>query len=501
MKPIRACLKLSAFQRPLLGVGLLAALAAGSARSEIVLEGLKAIQQLENASGARKVVPKPKDAEPLDKTEVQDPAYAHTLRFLNGDLLRGNLISIDAQKGVRWRSPEARADIEFSTAKLAKILLPRTAKAANEGGACLVQLTNGDELTGNVVLLDDTKLVLETSYAGRMSFPRKRVQSLRLVKAASAAIFEGPTGMEGWTSRTGRNSWRYSNNGFTAQRPGNIGRDIKLPAMARLEMDLSWRGQLQFFLSIYTDGFEEYGNNSYMLQINSGYVYLQRVRRNSGSQHLGQAEVPGLHQRAKAHLEILVNKEARTIALLVDGVLVKQWKENMEWVGSGSGVLFGNQGMGYIRVANVLLTEWDGKIEDRSGAGGKSKTDVAELSNKDKISGTLESIKDGQMTFATAFAKMDIPLDRVQAIEFSGENAVVAEKNPADVRVIFAGRGQLTLALEKWDGQQLLGTSSNFGQVKFNAGAFNQIVFNYDQQKKDSPLEMFGSDEGEIEEQ
>jgi len=237
-----------------------------------------------------------------------------------------------------------------------------------------------------------------------------------------------------------------------------------------------------------------------MLQMNSGYIYMQRVRRNSGSQHLGQAEVPGLYQKAKVHIEILVNKEARTIALLIDGAMVKQWKENMEWVGNGTGVLFCNQSMGYIRVSNLRLTEWDGKIEDRTVSTGKSKTDSVELSNKDKISGTLETIKEEKMTFATAFAKMEIPVDRVFNIELSAEKAEFADKKPTDVRAMFADRGAVTLTLEKWDGQQVLASSSNFGQVKFSAGAFNQFYFNWDiqQAQKKNNAEIFDTDEGDV---
>lgn len=470
-----------------------------AAQGEIILEGIRAIQQIESAIGVRPVVPKPADAEAEKDTPV-DPAYSDSLRFMNGDVLHGNLISIDAAKGVRWRIPDAKGDIDFSAANLAKITLPKKGQAATNEvkDACMVRLTNDDELLGTIVSFDTNKLVFETGYAGKMEMPRKRIQSLRMVKAGSTAIFEGPTGQEGWTSRSGRNSWRYANGGFSSARPGNIGRDIKLPDMARLEFDMNWRGQIQFLVNLYTDGFEEYGNNSYMLQVNSGYVYMQRVRRNAGSQHLGQAEVPGLYQRAKAHFELLVNKEARTIALLIDGVMVKQWKENMEWVGKGTGILFCNQGMGYLRVSNIRLTEWDGKIEDRTAASGKTKDDTVELSNKDKISGNLLSIKDGKMTFATAFANMEIPVDRVFHIELASEKAEVADKNPADVKAIFADRGVITVTLEKWDGQQVVASSGNFGQVKFKAAAFNQFVFNYEAQQKKGGAEMFGTDDGEV---
>jgi hypothetical protein len=169
-------------------------------------------------------------------------------------------------------------------------------------------------------------------------------------------------------------------------------------------------------------------------------------------------------------------------------------------VGNGTGLLLVNQGMGYLRVANIRVTEWDGKIEDRSSAPGKSKEDSVELSNKDKISGTLQQIKEGKMVFATAFANMEIPVDRIFAIELSAEKAEKADTKPTDVRALFGNRGMVTFTLDKWDGQQLLATSSNFGQVKFNAGAFNQLVFNWEiqEQLKKNNLEIFENDTGEV---
>jgi hypothetical protein len=484
---------------PLFGIVALAA----PLSAEIILEGIQALEQVRRVLAPSGAVPKPKDAEAPEKAVPVDPAYADSIRFLNGDILHGNLVAIDAEKGIRWKMPDAKAEIEFLPAKLAKITVGSKNPAKPEKkseGASLVRLTNGDELLGEVISVDTNQLVLATVYAGQMVFPRKNVQAIRMTKASSGAIFEGPLGMEGWTSSRGRSgAWRYVDGSFISSRPGTIGRDVKLPPMARIEFDLNWRGQLQFLLNLYTDGFEEYGNNAYMLQMNSGYIYLQRVRRNGGGHNLGQAEVPFMHTKNKMHVEILANKEARTLALLLDGTLVKQWKDNADWIGSGTGILFCQQGLGYTRISNIKVTEWDGKMEDTSAPAAKSKDDLIELSNRDKISGTLLSIKDGKVVFATAFANMDIPLERVSVIELAGAKAEVPSKKPTDVQAIFSTRGSLTFTLQKWDGQEVLASSPNFGSAKFVASAFKQFVFNIDKQKQQEPVtEIFGTDDGEI---
>lgn len=471
-----------------------------AADGAIVLEGLKAVQQLESLTGVRPVTPKPANNEP-EQGQAVDPAYADVIRLMNGDTLHGNLLGIDGQRGIRWRTPDAQTEIMFKPERVARIVLPvKSTPVPLSSNSCVVALSNGDELMGAIVAVDSERVMLETDYAGMLTFPRKRVAALRMVRGTTGAIYEGPTGMGEWRSRTSRNNWRFQDNSLVATGNGSIGRDVKLPPMARLEFDMAWRGQLQFLLGLYTDSTEEYASNSYLLQMQPGYIYLQRMRRNGGSSHMGQAEYPGLHQKSKVHVEVLVNKEARTIALLLDGSMVKQWKDNLDWGGSGTGIIFGNQNIGLLRISNIRVTEWDGTIQEQGTVQAKTQRDVLELTNKDKISGNLESMKNGMLVFVTAFAKMEIPVDRMQTLEFASEPLEMTPKNPADVRLVFADRGVVTMLIERWDGLQLAAKSSNFGDARFKTTAFRQLYFNWEQQKQEikGPNMMFGSDDGEV---
>ena len=315
---------------------------APTARAEVVLEGLKMLNEIQKAVGNRAATPKSEVPPPEEKSEPADPAYAHTLRFLNGDALHGTLDSIDPQTGVRWKTPDAKNVIEFATTKLFKVILPQSQLSTNKASerSCVLKLTNGDELCGDLVSVDCQTVVTDTTYAGTMTFQRKKVSSILMAKTGTAPVFEGPTSSEGWTLGRGRTGWKYTDGSFSTTRPSLIGRDLKLPPAARLEFDLAWRGPLQFMVSIYSDGFEEYGNNAYMLQLNSGYAYLQRIRKNAGGHNMGQTEATSMFTKSRAHVEILCNKEAKTIALVVDGAMVKQWKDAQDWVAGGTTVLF-----------------------------------------------------------------------------------------------------------------------------------------------------------------
>lgn len=443
-----------------------------------------------------------------------ESARGDRLELLNGDVLHGTFISLDSKSGARWQHPLVKQVMELNPAGIGRIKLdrPKSTNAAPRQ-TCAARLTNGDELVGELVTLDDDKLILETWYAGTLTLPRKMVQSLSPGLSRLSSVFEGPTGPEGWTikgsgggfraMRAGREggSWKFNNGGFSSVGQGSVGRDVKLPAMSNTEFEMQWRGYLQLNVAFYTDTLEGYGGNCYLLSMNYTSVNLQRMSRNGDSGSFGQAELPALNQKSKAHFSIRVNKEQKTIALLMDGALIKQWTDRGDFAGSGTGLLFYQQGQGFVRVSNIRVTTWDGKFEENTAKTGKSKDDLVRLVNNDKISGTLKSIKDGKMNFETAFAPLSVPLERIDQIDLAGEKSEKAASAPNDVRVAFGERGRVTFQLERWDDQQVTGSSLNFGKARFSPAAFSSIQFNIDKQKADQefldPVESGGGIEFE----
>jgi hypothetical protein len=427
----------------------------------------------------------------------KETSRSDLLEFLNGDVLHGTFLSVDPKGGTRWQHAAIKQVVEINPGSISKIRLDRPKSTnATPRQICSVRLTNNDELLGELISLDDESLNLETWYAGSLNIPRKMIGYIAPGQAKLASIYEGPGGLEGWTVKGGGgggrigmvrgggggNSWKYANGAFFSAGNGTIGRDLKLPPLSNIEFDLSWRGYLQLAVSIYSDTLESYGGNSYMMQFNYSSVYMQRMTRNGESSSFGQVEIPAFNQKAKARVSLRSNKETKTISLLIDGAMVKQWTDRGEFA-SGGGLVFFQQGQGFAKISNLRVSEWDGKFEDQSAASAKSKEDLVKLANNDKISGALKTIKDGKMSFNTAFATLDVPIERVAQIELSGEKSDKVGQKAGDVRAVFVDRGTVTFQLERWDDQQVVGNSPNFGKVKFLPTAFTMIQFNLDKVK------------------
>ncbi len=420
-----------------------------------------------------------------------------TVLFRNGDLLAGKLNSIAADKSVVWQRSDVFQPIQFSGANISEIrFAPGKDSISTVSNRCRLELRNGDSLEGKLIRLDAKTIALETTFAGEMVFPRNVVQSLEPLPPDREPIFVGPTGLEGWImgkvnalAAGEAGEWKYANGAFYATHSSSIARDLKLPDAARIEFDVAWKGMLQSAIAIYTshmqpinlankDNEPDFGG-FYSLQINSFVATLMPVKKNEPLKYLGQTPVPQFTQKNRAHIEIRASKKTSIVALFADGVLVKEWMDPDGFAGTGTGMRFVHQGgQGSIKLSNLRITEWDGKMDTKSTNVFVGKSDLANLANGDKVSGTLEVFRDDKVTFATSGTKLDIPFNRISEIQFAGEGNATPDELGANVRAFLHNGGRVTFRVERWNEQEVIGTSPNFGRATFAPQIFERVQLN-----------------------
>lgn len=440
----------------------------------------------------------PTPANPGEATgQPQAGPAQDTLSFLNKDQLHGILLGIDKDTALRWQSPEAHDPIVFKTGQVSQIRLDSHKAHAAAKSAQLVGLTNGDQFPGNVVSLDDKALVLDTWYAGRLSIPRAMLRHITPLSDTSASLYEGPAGLDGWTvgRMGGGRSWAFRDGALVGTNYGTIGRDVKLPDMSNIEFDVMLRGNSQFSIGIYSDRADNFGN-CYMLQLSNGYTELQRYSRNGGSNDLGSTQLQNSMRRDKSHIQLRTNKDKKSIWLSVDDKMVKEWTDSADFNGGGGNIIFSCQPGTFVKISNIKVTKWDGKFDDSTAAGQKSTDDSVELANEDKVTGRLESIQDGKAKFASAYAELNIPLERVEQIDLATAHSEQPKQMPADVRAYFPEGGSVTMQLTQWDAKGCTGSSPNFGTASFSPDAFAKILFNLPAQQQNANADDSGFDTG-----
>lgn len=503
----------------------------------------------EGAKPLTVLLPKPPVAAPIAVPIPTGPRL-ETLTLLSGDNFRGNFLSFDANSGLRWQHPAIKQPFEVDAGSLSLIRVERPkAKGAGQRHTFAVKFVNDDELLGEVLEMDAEKLLFKTWYAGTLTIPRKAVRSITPGQSSPTAIYEGPTGMEGWSGGN-RNSvgravpmgvnfgavginigglvpgvaivpgvardavqlfegnvivngvqiggapvarpslaaaatasgWQFSNDAFVNTTTGaTIGRKVEFPKLANIEFDLAWRGYVNLAVHLYSDKLEQYQGNAYVVNINQSVVYLYRHTPETGQSRLGNGPSRLAAPKTSAQVSIRVNKEQKTFAVLIDGVLVGQWNDRDAFAGKGNGLMFVSQGSGATKISGIRVCEWDGRLPlgNAGTAPTKLTEDYARLANNDNLSGAFKGIKDGKASFTTSFApNLEIPLDRVGQIE------LVAPEKPAPVagfvRATFKGRGLLTFKLESWTDAEVKVSSPNFGGATFTPDIFSQLEFNLD---------------------
>jgi hypothetical protein len=417
-----------------------------------------------------------------DATPQQD-----TLAFLNKDQLHGYLLAIDADGSLHWQSPEARDPIVFKDGAVSQIKLDSHKPAATTSEARIV-LTNGDILPGNIVSLDDKTLALDTWYAGRISVPRAMLRSISPLSDTANILYAGPTSLDGWTvGRMGNpGSWSYKDGALIGNSYGTIGRDVKLPDMSILSFDLNMQGNQQIGIGIYADHPDITGN-CYMLQLSGGFAELQRYSRNTGSTVIGNAQMQNAIRHDKTHVELRTSKDKKSIWLLLDGKMMKQWTDPADFSGGGGSIIFAAQPGSIVKISGIKVARWNGKFDESASPTGKTGSDTVQLANDDKVTGHLESIQDGKAKFSSDYAELTIPLERVEELDLANTSAGQATAAPANVRAWLPDGGNITMQLTQWDAKTCTGSSPNFGTATFSPDAFSRIEFNLQAPERSAP--------------
>lgn len=418
------------------------------------------------------------------------------LTLLKGDWLRGELVSIDAAGGrVLWRHPEVREPVAFSAKAVGEIRLGAREGAAPARGSGVVRLTNGDELAGDIVAVDPTNLVLATSAAGALALQRSMVAEIRPGAGAMSVLYEGPKSLDEWKLRGGDRTrmWELKDGVLSPLVPVPLGRSIDtMPDSVRIDFTVEWRQPgIYFSFWFFHEKPDEPQGEAYMLNIISGQrVDLNRLRSTGGSQNLGSAEfAEGSQQRGTARISLLADRAKGTIVLLLNGRMLRQWKDTREFKGGGKSITFMPQGGRELRISEIRVSKWNGIVPQGAEVATDTPDDAVVLTNGDVMSGTLLEIAGGQAVVKTPFAELKIPLDRITQISMAGAKAVRARRKAGDVRASFPGGGSVTVDLASLAGGRLQGASENFGTAAWPLSSFERIEMNIYAEKPAAPDE------------
>jgi hypothetical protein len=354
-----------------------------------------------------------------------------------------------------------------------------------------VLLVNGDEIPGVLVSLDDKTLLLDTWYAGKLSIPRNMVKGITSL-SGPLVTYEGPASIDGWSidefgDDPPRKNWTFQDGALVGSGWGDIRRDVKLPARARIEFDIDLakggQGESYFNICIYGD-IQKARDDAYMIGImnNRDNKLIQLMRNSKGRTQAMSDSINWHSPKADSgimHMDIRVDKETKTIWLFIDGGMLGKWTDKDVFTGKGTSLLFLSVKKTHARISHIKTGAWNGNTDDLlHPQAPPSMEDSVTMKNQDHVSGKLKRIADGKAILTTSYADVTIPLDKIEQIDMSQSGMDQEQRGANDMRGYFAGGGSVTLDLKSWNASGVTATSPDFGKATFSPDAFQRLQFN-----------------------
>ncbi len=308
------------------------------------------------------------------------------LRFTNGDQLRGSFAGLRPGPMVHWRHDDLATPAEFKTTSLHQLVLREGQPLSPLRTLSHIELANHDRFPGKILALDDTKLTLETDYAGLIEIPREHLSIMAPNPMGGRLHYHGPFAQDEWEmvsipakedeipapdeeaasideeqdeKKTDQepekwiftgSSWLW--NGKTPETA--LTRADALPERSILRFELAWKSRLSLALAMQADfncppavadkdrriqrvfntmdprSLARVFGTSHILQLYSNYLTHITTRVDENGEITVNRGAHGNHSirlgdSGKARIEIRSNRKTGEVSLFVDDEFTAQW--------------------------------------------------------------------------------------------------------------------------------------------------------------------------------
>ena len=417
---------------------------------------------------------------------------ADALVFRNGDELPGKLLSATAGAGLRWKMAGGQ-EIGLGFTHLAGVRFAAAGGVRTVGELATVELCNGDRLRGEFTGLDGKQLHFQHAQLGTVQIARERVWSL--YPNPRFPVWDGSRDAAAWIGEpTGRGAgsagpqaarWTVLDGSYIQR--GAHGGAHRSQETVSLRVPLKEIPERFEFRAEATDVNGNPPNFGLVLGTKDGKTSLQasfnyfnlslymnspKGRGRDSSRNVPIREkVPDASSRLA--LRVFVDRKAGTADFFLNGALVtrigQQANERLPGLGEIVSVSASEQKEMTSILSNLWIGPWNGELP-RIGAGVPAAT---ALSNGDAAPGAPEKWHDGKFLVETAAGPLELPLEKVQAVEFGG--AMAPERAAARIRL--ADGCAVNVDGFRWDGKELAAHSAILGDLRLAAGAVSELIF------------------------
>lgn len=416
-------------------------------------------------------------------------SFKDVVSFSNGDFLAGQLKYWNySASALEWNYPGSSESFSINQEDITQIRFePAQADRLSKRPASnalnwQLYLTTGEVLDGELISMSNSILKLKSHLMGELEIPRNYIQSIFPDFSYAEALYRGPTDISDWTKGDVKleegdgGQWRYNKNALYATKASSLAKIVNLTPLSSIDIDVAWKGSLNFAIALYTDHLQpirladkesepDFGP-FYSLQIGSQSARLQSINKKDPIRQLGYAFIPTLNQKTRARFTVLTDSRSASVTLLVDGKRVHTWRDTQGFFAKGKGIRIVHQGMGSMRIGNLVVRKWNGIINTIGEKTIPYRTDVIQLNNGKSHKGVITSLRQNSIEMTlTSNAQIKTSLKDVHSVHFQATSwKKPTQQNRINLELEFYTSEKLLLKCERLDGTGLFFEHPIFGK-------------------------------------
>jgi len=404
------------------------------------------------------------------------------ITFMNNDSIHGSLISLSYKKNLVYKHKSSKNPIKFKTENIQSIKLAHNNTNPQNKIAEIV-FNNNSSLRGTITSLTKKSLILNTTYAGKITIEPAMVKQININPKSLQPLYSGPNNINEWqTTNKQKSAFRIEENTLTIVKPNvAIATKVKQPNLIKYEFTLhSSCPMIQFYFC--SDNINNSKSNSYSLVINQRQIILRKNTHIPSSMcqvTLVNKYCQEIRNYSKPKITLLVNKITREFIVLLNNNVVLQHTDPKPFSGKGDYIIFRSQSN--ISISNIKITNWNGNInllKDDDKITTKIDKDTIIFADGDKITGTLKKIENNNLYMLTEYADITVPLNKIKKIQLACKNIATPRKNKNDIKAIFTDGNSIIMELLSMKNGIIKAKSEIFGEAEYKQSTFQEIILN-----------------------
>ena len=308
------------------------------------------------------------------------------LSFTNGDQLHGHYLGFSENRRLRWLRDDLADTPEFELSNIRRVILRNGRPDASVATAALADTIHGDRIPGEIIMMDQERVVIDTNFGGTVTIPRDRIEVLAPNPYGGRIFYQGPFLPDEWEmlepmsreaerraqvedgqaveaeesdgagwQHTGA-AWYWTGEGS----PVAMVRREGMPDSAVMRFHVSWKSRISLAFAFHADFhrpepvaedeqdgvrnrarrfhpgdtgvYPEFFGNSYVLQLNPTHAMMLR----SSIDENGKTSVDRMQTNfnnvrlgdsGSANVEIRASRISGDLSLFINDEFVAQWSE------------------------------------------------------------------------------------------------------------------------------------------------------------------------------